>query len=676
MQPLNGFSLRLNIENTKGLLGPLILLSLFGGLASAHLYVKFLGAGYAGPLLILDHVFHLTLVIALFAICAAAGSFALTRCGYVFDQPLEAFVFSTAVGGGLLSTLVLICGLLSGLQVPILGLLLLSCALLTWKELRELPGLVLKSISYLRTNSSVLSLSIFVAIALFMVFRALTPPLDWDSLMYHLRVPDQFLLNGKIYLPEDNPHTAFVQLAHMLYIPLLAFGSPSGPALVSAFFALMLGLAVFGFCLRFLNGPTASLSLPVLWGTPMLVLVAITPRVDVTLAFYLFLAHYALLKALADSSSQSFFFLSAALLGLAFGIKYHALAYMLALSPLIFWVAFSRSRTLIASVRPLFLFGLLVGVTALPWLAKNWILFQAPLYPLFAEKTIATWLAPFYSGQSIPASVNVHLQLRAPFNLYDLFIAPGRLVLESEGALYFMNPILLLLPLWVVFFRNKTLNWLLIPAVCYVMIVTVPYRYTNLRYLIPAVVPLTIVAIHMTERLCMRLLSIRKATLLCVPLTILALAPSGATMYLWLSETTTLEYLSGTSSMQEYLQTNQLPTWNHAYSDITSYVNRHLPQHSRILMIFETRGYYFDVPVIQDNLLNNWPLLARQESVLDCLRPAGISHVLVNTDALHFFIQRGLDPRSVHWESFEQFADQCLTPVYQGDFHVLYRVRQ
>ena len=119
----------------------------------------------------------------------------------------------------------------------------------------------------------------------------------------------------------------------MLYLPLLALGSSAGPALLSAFIAVLLGLAVFAFTARFLGDRTASLSLALLWGTTTLLLVAITPRLDVTLAFYLFLAHYALMLALSSSSSRAPLYLSAVLLGAAIGIKYNALPYILGLAP-------------------------------------------------------------------------------------------------------------------------------------------------------------------------------------------------------------------------------------------------------------------------------------------------------------------------------------------------------
>src|SRR5439155_1832013 len=274
----------------RWLLAGLVLFSA-AALIGAHLYVGFRGPGFRGPLLVLDHLFELSLVLALLALCAGVGRFALTQCRVTLNQPLEALSFSTALGAGLVATSILVCGLLSALEAPVLGLLVLVWAFLARKELGALPSLCAHSWAVLRTRTGVVGLSIAGAIGLFMISQALAPPIDWDSLMYHLRVPAQFAQEGRVYLTEDNLNGAFVGLVHMLYVPLLALGSSAGPALVSAVLALLLGAAVLAFCVRFLDGPTSALSLSLLSGSTILLLTAITARVDVTLAVYVFLAH-------------------------------------------------------------------------------------------------------------------------------------------------------------------------------------------------------------------------------------------------------------------------------------------------------------------------------------------------------------------------------------------------
>ena len=657
----------------------LVIVALLCGVIGAHVYVT---PHSTGLLLILDHLFNITLVLALLAICASVGCWLLARCRVLLEQPIEALLFSIATGAGILATTILICGMLSYLQGLTLGLILLSYAFLTWKELARLPVSLVQCLTRLKGHSNTLSLVFFGAVALFMVSMALTPPLDWDVLMYHLRVPAQFLKQGRIYLPEDNLHTAYVGLAHMLYIPLMAFGSQSGPALVSAFFALALGLAVFEFCVQFLSETTAGLSLCSLWASTFILLTAITPRVDVTLAFFLFLAHYALLKALSRSSSQPVFYLSACLLGLATGVKYLAIVNGLALVPLIVRTAWFRRGGLVRTVRNLAIFSILCLGTAFPWLAKNWLLLGSPLYPFLSTPRIEPWLAGFYPNQSdafpiIHETVRWLGQVSAPFNILTLIKAPGALSVEAEGALYYTNPIFLLLPLWVILiWRNGILNWLMVSAVSYVIILALYSPHSVVRYLIPAVAPFTIVSVHIAERAWQRLVPSRRAVGLSVLIFVIASLPFGIIVKACLSGAYALQYVTGKISSESYIRRNPFPLGNPAYGEMVYYVNRNLPKESRVLLIYEARGYYFNVPVIQDNVLTNWPLLARTEAAAKCLRSSGISHLIVGVGALEYYVSRGMDPQVLQWDAFQEFSRRCLTTVHYGGGFILYRVKE
>jgi hypothetical protein len=647
---------------------------LLSGLAGAHVYVT---PVTTGPLLVLDHLFDITLVLALLAICASLGSWLLARCRVALEQPVEALVFSIGVGAGILATTILICGLLSCLQAFTLGLILLSFAFLTRKELAQLPASMVQCLTRLKTHSSTLGLVFFGAVALFMLLMALEPPLDWDSLMYHLRVPAQFLTQGRIYLPEDNLHTAYVGLAHMLYIPLIAFGSQSGSALLSAFFALALGLAVFELCLQFLSDGTAGLSLCSLWGSTIILITAITPRVDVALAFFLFLAHYALLKALSDSSTQSVFYLSACLLGLAVGIKYPAIIYIVALAPLIVRVAWRRPERFLGAARNLAIFSVLCTATAFPWLAKNWLLLGSPLYPFLGDTRIEPWLAAFYPDRAVAFPI-IHETLRwvsqvsAPFSILTLILAPGALAVETEGALYYPNPIFLLLPLWVfLIWRNRILNWLMLPAVGYLIILILYWPYGVVRYLMPALAPFTIVSVDIAVRAWQRFVPSRLAVGLSALIFGITLMPFGVIVKAYLVKTDVLAHAIGRSSAENHLSKRR-----RVYAEIVSYVNQNLPKEARVLLIYEARGYYFNVPVIQDNALTNWPLLARSEAATNCLRSTGISHVLVNVESLRYYLRRGVDPQSLQWDAFREFSRRCLTPIRGTRAYTLFRVKE
>src|SRR5207248_3309370 len=323
--------------------------------------------GYTGVLLILDHLFSITLVLVMFAIAAGVGGRLLKAGGLTLDSPLDALLFRTGVGLGALATAILGVGAFFGVRPVGLWAVLAGAAILAQREIRELPALVTGTLACVRARADRLSLFIFLLVAAFLIMGAVAPPTDWDALMYHLRVPKQFLQAGSIYRPDDNAHFGFVGLPHMLYLPLLALGTPEGPALVSALCTLGLALAGFALALRFLDERTAGFSLSVLWGSAILLLVGITPRVDTILGFYLFLVHYAVIRA-TQSEEPRYLYLAAALGGMAIGVKYTALVYLVALAPLGLWVVLTRLPNRTATM------ALILGVafvSALPWLVKN-----------------------------------------------------------------------------------------------------------------------------------------------------------------------------------------------------------------------------------------------------------------------------------------------------------------
>jgi hypothetical protein len=210
----------------------------------------------------------------------------------------------------------------------------------------------------------------------------------------------------------------------------------------------------------------------------------------------------------------------------------------------------------------------------------------------------------------------------------------------------------------------------MIPALCYFAVTLMFSPKTNPRYLIPVLAPFTIVAVYVTIARLVNLFGLKRAVILFNFLSLVVLWPTAKTMSLWTTQKMALTYLTGFTSRETYLQNTA------GFADVVSYLNQHVSSESRVLMLFEARGFYFNVPVIQDNILSNWPLLASKASSLHCLKTSGISHVLFNGAALDYFFMRGLDPRTIHLEEFKQFAEKCLTPIYENHKYVLYQVRQ
>ena len=154
-------------------------------------------------------------------------------------------------------------------------------------------------------------------------------------------------------------------------------------------------------------------------------------------------------------------------------------------------------------------------------------------------------------------------------------------------------------------------------------------------------------------------------------LTVLLLLPTTTAIVVRTTKSQDLAYLIGLKSRQRVINAEKF-----YYADTVDYVNHHLFPENRVLMIFEARGFYFKVPVIQDNLLTNWPLLESRSASLSRLKNSGISHLLLNTQARDYYLMRGLDPHTVKLQEFTQFANDYLDIVYENPGYILYELRK
>src|SRR5687768_10486336 len=86
-------------------------------LSAAHLRVRTNAFNERGFLLVLDHLYVIAVVCLLLWLCGAVGLWVRRRWAFGLEEPLEQFIFSIAVGVGLIAPGVLLCGLLGHLEL-------------------------------------------------------------------------------------------------------------------------------------------------------------------------------------------------------------------------------------------------------------------------------------------------------------------------------------------------------------------------------------------------------------------------------------------------------------------------------------------------------------------------------------------------------------------------------
>lgn len=634
-------------------------------------------------LAVAENLLALAAVFAVVGVSAGVGRVLLRRLGMDPRSGIEELLFSIALGTGAVSAIYLVQGFLGVLQPAAVWATLAVLGAAARRDLRGVAGTtagVARGLARrLRADPWAWgALGVFLVTGTFFLVQGLAPPTDWDSLMYHLEIPGEFLERGRIFLPLDNLHVTRVGVIHLLYLPLLAVGSTSGPAMLNAAMALLLGVGVVAYGRRFLGPGSGLLGGVLLWGTSTILLVAITARIDVTLALFALLAVHSLLQALTRAEPGPPYVLSGALLGLCVGIKFTGLVVGAAAAPLALWVCWRRWE----GRHRLRALGAFAGTSLLVagvWLVKNMILLGAPLYPVLVEPVVQPWLAEILGGRALPTTVDPAVldfiwRLREPFDLTAAFLDPGSLVVEYEGRWYYTAPALAFLVLAVFHLRRRMVLWSTLTGALYVTILLVAFPRSNLRYFLPAVPILTVVTADALLRSLRRLerpLLTRTVLGLVVALNLL---PPAVTATRWLSGTRALEALVDDVGPTRYMASHHLPSVQ-GLAPVLRYANTSLPSDATLLMLVEARSFPFEVEVLQDVKATNWLLLAASSAPERCLANTGISHVLLGKATLDVYVNGGLDPGSLGFEGrFRTFARRCLEPLYEDQSYTLYSV--
>ena len=667
----------------------------FGILITGYSFYDLSNLDYTGLPLILKHALDIFLVGLLVWILAGVGRLVLFRTRMLPDEPIDALLFSIAIGFGVIGNLLLLLGLTATLHRFAIAYLFLFLLGIAGHQGPYISSLIRDTIKILAPPAENKAFSFFCMIlfslgAIFLLIFAMAPPVGWDSLMYHLQIPMAFIKEDRIFLPADNMHAAFIGLAHMLYMPFLEIGSISAPALLSGFMAFMFGLTVYALAYKFFDRNAAYMSLAMLWGTSTLLLVAMTPRVDVTLCFYLLLAHYALLTALystsqSTSKTSKYFYLSAVFLGLSFGIKYGGLIYAVCLSPLVAYVAFKNGHSLLNASKKILVFGFTFLLLMLPWLGKNWILFETPLYPFFDiggrySNRAPPWIVSVSGSERLAATAGIKRLAkigsgRAPLNLRDSFFNPGKITGEGEGRYYYSNLLFLLLPLGLFSARKKRLAWLVIPALLYIGMIYIRFPRTNIRYLLPVIAPFTVAIGFITNWICQRLKPPKISIICAILLITVSLTQTSRVVSRYFDNTGAAKHVFGLISSANYMKKYKIGGIRNL-SLMLDYVNKNLPADSVILMLFESRSFYFRPRVIQDIMNSNWPLLSNALKPDECLRSTNVTHVLINEGTLKYFEKRGTKFSPTSLKGLQRFTDRCLDLVHETRAHRLYKLKK
>ncbi len=545
--------------------------------------------------------------------------------------------------------------------------------------------------------------SIYVVFIAFLVLRAATVPNAPDELIYHLSVTNDFVKHGRVYPMFDNSLGNFPFLIHMIYAAGKLAGSEIAARLFSLFLAVGTSLAIFGFCSRYLTRRTGAVAMFAFFGAGMVVEVAVTSRIDVSLAGMLFLCTYAMINYL-DTRERGWLWISALLAGFSLGIK-HTAAIWLALVGVMYLVqrlAINRDRVNAVLAQGI-VYALLAFAIASPWYIKNYVWFHNPVYPLItgevadfgpqgvryfdandeqrleahlnAVRTEAPELVKAQE-QELTNTINARIE-RHPLRWWEFFFQPQKYLMAEPY--HYPNYLFLIIPFLVFVKKPRWLVWLLLLSLGFVFIVT--WNSWIARYLLPAYPALTIVAAYTLVKLTERLKQEK--------LTIFALAAAlGVIVAIGMKSMVafnSFSYLAGINSRRQTIS-------RFTYYRPIDFINTQLPATARILVIGDQLSYGIEREYVGDEswFATKWRrLLARNASLSDVnedLKRQGFTHILYSPELFKFSALMGThgtggmemitsqqnNPEHQilrNWSTFTLYQQKFLEPVYSDNNH-------
>lgn len=611
-----------------------------------------------------ERLFELLLAASLSVLTYGVGLTISRRLSIVFAGQAEEIAFSIMLGTGAVGSAMLglgLAGLLTPLPVIILLAALAAVSFKSWRRLAELPRNVFAFAE--SSNSHQVIVLLFCGLLALLLTRAAIPPIMPDEVIYHLPVTKAFVERGRIFPVIDNFSGNLPFLIHMVYAICLLAKADIAAKLFSLVLAVATALAVYAFCVRFINRHTGFVALFAFFASGMVVEVAVTTRIDVSLAGMLFLTTYALI-VWRETHRWGWLIASAMLGGFSLGVKYTAAIWLALLGVMFLIDSMLKKDGVSALIRSGVLYTLIAMAVASPWYIKNAIWFRNPVYPFFTgevseygpgragyfneedeRKITAHYEAARREIPSVMAMQEQALRQaaalrpeRRPLRFWEYFTRPDDYNMAEPR--HFPNWLFLLFPLLALAPICRRVVWLLLLSASFFLI-SVSGAWLG-RYLLPLYPPMTVVAAYILTTLAEGLRKWR-ATAVLAPACVVGLALAWTVRFSaeGMAEKKVFSFLGGEVSRREYLKSTRY------YYKPLDFINRNLPPDARVMMIGDQTAYDLQREYIAEGGWDSveWRrLLIRCDSLEEVhqqLKRRGITHIVYFPELFRFVAREG-----------------------------------
>jgi len=617
------------------------------------------------------------------------------------------FVFSSALGFVLISLVMILFTFCHLLSMPfIFGFLFLALLFSSRHMARVLKHIRIPVPAF----ASLYEWLFFVLIALFIgmnLLYSLAPPSGLDEQQYHLSVPKSYIRNGGFVRTEYmGQQVKFPQNIEMLYTLAMMLQGDILAKLVNFYFGILCLFLIRAFVKKFF---TFGCLLPcaIFYCSWLVYFVSTQANVEMGLAFFEGVAVLSLLlwleshldKEGSHAPKSFYFWFSAVGSGFCLGIKYTFLFSLVGLFLIFLYYGVIVLKSFRIMIVRAILYFLIALIVFSPWMIKNILIYKMPLapYDVLYHLRFAAGLSG-KKASSAPSEAVLQMRNRTALlfkgvyprsSFADFLLIPYNATIHGEWPMQVFDtlvaPFYLMFFPFVFFIRKK--SPLVIALLIYIMTVYIQWHIIQpiTRYLtsvLPLMSILIALVIHHVSQGPSRL-NLYNAHLMKMIIV--------ATLFITLVAQTAsfislnpVYYLLRIETGSSYLARA-----NPAHiQPVIDFANTNLPAESRILLLWEKRGYYLERDYMEDASGN---ILARvmyqikdPVSAAEELRKMGYTHILCDTNLPSTWFGSGYNKASENQaikdlgnrelEFLNQMAGERLTLLKRSGGIYLYQI--
>ena len=630
------------------------------------------GLDTLGLAAIRDAIMSLAFLALIVLLSMGSGEAILGRLRVPGLRRPESTLFGFALGIGALSLGITALGLVGLLSRAWISALLVATAAVSGPSL---VGLLRRGTSAVRAIPALWRAAsplaraftlLAAAIGLMALAQALTPPWDYDGLMYHLVGPRLFLQAGRIFAYPDNWYVNGPFSIEMLFSIGMAFGDDILPKLIHLGFSVVLLGATWAAARRWLAEGQAWVAPAILLTVPTLPIFSSFAYIDLGWSSYEFLALLALVLWW-ESRSERLLVLAGLMIGFAMGSKYLGLEGFALLGLLI--LIGSRTQGIKGAVRSGLAFGLPAAVIALPWYLKNLIWFGNPVFPLYFggpewDPTRLGLYSAYLDSFGVGRTLVDYLLL--PINVYARQVSFGA-VMNRIDIPSLLFPLALAYPFTK---RARAMSILLAIAAGRFIFWAAGSQQT--RFLLPIYPALALGAAHVIGRFGSRL---RRGSALPLFFPVLALGLLLITLYYQ-----TAVNVTGWRTVVGLETKNDFLTETIYDYPAARFIESSLQDESRVLLVGDGQSYYCPTKCIPDPDHFRWGNLihsaAQHGGLARWFTDQRISHLFFSLGDFDFLLQH--DPTGIIHSVYADlvaFSNQgCLEEVFQSEWVTVFEI--